>query len=266
VILATDDDAFVEPDWLDCALDGLERLDCDFVGGRVLPLWGGPKPRWLAEQNGLHTKVIALLDHGDERREFGRGGISWPLGVNVAYRRSVFERVGLFDNRLGRKAGTLRNQAQREWHLRARAAGARGYYLPEMVVHHVVPRERLQKRYFRRWLYWHGISRATLFRTGGFDMEEPELESPPRSPLVGGVPLHLIWKAARMARSFAWHSLRGDATEAFEYELWLWFFAGVVRQRWIDRHLPVTIEPATHHTGSPDSAPALAVDHADISL
>src|SRR4051812_41536809 len=65
IIAATDDDARFEPDWLEKAVDGLARYQCDFVGGRVRPLWGGPKPAWLAETNGLHTKVIALLDHGD---------------------------------------------------------------------------------------------------------------------------------------------------------------------------------------------------------
>jgi glycosyltransferase involved in cell wall biosynthesis len=240
VIAATDDDARFEMDWLERAVDGLSRFGCQFVGGRVRPIWAGQKPGWLAEQNGLHTKVIALLDHGDEVREFGCG-ISWPLGVNVAYRREVFERVGLFDNRLGRKTGTLRNQAQREWHLRARAAGARGFYLPEMVVHHLVASERLEKRYFRRWLYWHGISRAMLFLHGGFDMEEPELEHPPHagSRQIGGVPIHLIRKALRSTRSLAWQTLKRNEAAAFEYELWLCFFAGIVRQRWADRRLTV---------------------------
>jgi glucosyl-dolichyl phosphate glucuronosyltransferase len=241
VIAATDDDARFEVEWLEQAVDGLSRYGCEFVGGRVLPLWGGEKPPWLAEHNGLHTKVVALLDHGDRVREFGHGGISWPLGVNVAYRREVFERVGLFDNRLGRKAGTLRNQAQREWRLRARATGARGFYLPEMIVHHLVSRERLAKRYFRRWLYWHGISRATLYRHGGFDMEEPELQ-PPRHEggrSVGGVPVHLIRKALLSTRSLVWHAMRRDGAIAFEHELWLCFFAGIVRQRWADRKAPI---------------------------
>src|SRR3954447_19298064 len=88
IIVATDDDARFEVDWLQRAADGLNRYDCDFVGGPVRPLWGGEKPEWLAETNGLHTKVIALLDHGTQVREFGKG-ISWPLGVNVAYRRTV---------------------------------------------------------------------------------------------------------------------------------------------------------------------------------
>ena len=260
VIVATDDDARFEDDWLERAVDGLSRYGCEFVGGRVLPIWGGAKPAWLAETNGLHTKVIALLDHGNEVREFGRG-ISWPLGVNVAYRREVFERVGLFDNRLGRKTGTLRNQAQREWHLRARAAGARGYYLPDMVVHHLVARERLEKQYFRRWLYWHGISRAMLFLQHGFDMEEPELEHPPHAGdrQIGGVPVHLVRKAARSLRGLAWHTLRGNVVAAFEHELWLCFFAGIVRQRWTDRRLPVAAGPASRAamTGGADRARVL---------
>lgn len=247
IIAATDDDARFDADWLERAAAGLAAYACEFVGGRVLPIWQGPKPSWLAEHNGLHTKVIALLDHGSQPREFGTGGISWPLGVNVAYRREVFNRVGLFDNRLGRKSGTLRNQAQREWHLRARARGVRGYYLPNMVVHHVVARDRLVKQYFRRWLYWHGISRATLFRYHGFDMEEPELENPPHAGerQVLGVPRHLLPKAFKSLRSYVWHRLRGDEATAFEHELWLCFFAGVVRQRFEDRHRPIAAGPAT---------------------
>jgi glycosyltransferase involved in cell wall biosynthesis len=269
IIVATDDDVRFEPDWLERAIAGLHAYGCEFVGGRVLPLWRGPKPEWLAERCGLHAKVIALLDHGLRVREFGRG-ISWPLGVNVAYRRDVFDRVGFFDNRLGRKTGTLRNQAQREWHLRARTAGARGFYLPDMVVHHLVAAERLEKQYFRRWLYWHGISRALLFKQGGFDLEEPEVERPPHAGgrRIAGVPAHLMTKAVRTAAALAWHTAHRRVATAFEHELWLCFFAGVVRQRWADRHLPVAKGPATERAwveaAAPDAA-ALADDRADLA-
>jgi len=127
-----------ENDWLDRAAEGLERFGCDFVGGKVLPLWRGPQPAWLPNGPGLHWAVIALMDFGLEPAEFGCNGIPWPLGVNEVTRREAFTRVGLFDNQLGRKAGTLRNQANREWHLRARELGIRGFYIPEMVVHHVI--------------------------------------------------------------------------------------------------------------------------------
>ena len=236
IIVATDDDARFEADWLEQAVAGLDAYGCDFVGGPVRPLWGAARPRWLPAGNGLHDKVIAVLDHGSQPREFGRG-ISWPLGVNVAYRRSAFTRAGLFEPSLGRISGTLRNQAQREWHLRARKVGIWGMYVPGMVVHHVIPSERLTKRYFRRWLYWHGISRAILCRHCGTDIENPETPMTDRRRAeVAGVPWHLILKALRSARSWAWRSVCGDSVAAFERELWLCFFAGVVRQRWSDRH------------------------------
>ena len=244
IIIATDDDARFEPDWFEQAVAGLERHDCDFVGGPVRPLWGARPPDWLPTGNGLHDKVIAVLDHGQAPRPFGQG-ISWPLGVNVAYRRSAFQNAGLFDASLGRTAGTLRNQAQREWHLRAQSAGLAGMYLPEMIVHHVVPPERLTKQYFRRWLYWHGISRAILFRQRGLDIENPESPTAASNRQIIGIPLHLVVKALRELRSFVWRTMRGDAIDAFERELWLCFFAGVARQRWVDRHIRPPAEVAS---------------------
>ena len=57
--------------------------------------------------------------------------------------------------------------------------------------------------------------------------------------------MHLIRKALRSTRSLAWQTIRGDVAGAFEYELWLCFFAGIVRQRWADRHLAVAAGPAS---------------------
>jgi GT2 family glycosyltransferase len=117
VIVTTDDDVRVERDWLDRAVEGLERLDCDYVGGRVLPIWGGKRPGWLPNHGGKQWAVIALLDYGPDVLEFGN---RVPLGVNMAFRRSAFERAGVLDPSTGRKAGTLLGQEVREWCIRAR--------------------------------------------------------------------------------------------------------------------------------------------------
>jgi glucosyl-dolichyl phosphate glucuronosyltransferase len=230
IVAATDDDAVVNPDWLEQAGVALDELRCDFVGGPVSPLWGQAPPSWLDLSKPAIQKVLALLDYGSAVREFGVG-IGWPLGVSVAYRREVFAKVGPFDPSLGRKAGTLRSQAQREWHLRARALGCRGFYVPGMHVQHRVEIERLQKQYFRRWYYWHGISRARLYYGYGFDLEEPEAARYDRPlPSLFGVPRRLIPKAVTSLRSFIWRRLRGQEARAFDYQLWLCFFAGIVRQ------------------------------------
>ena len=238
IIATTDDDARVEPEWLTRAASGLDALGCDYVGGKVLPLWKGERPAWLPHRPGPHWAVLALQDHGDRPLEFGVNGLPWPLGINTATRREAFDRTDLFDNRLGRKAGTLRNQAQREWHLRARAAGLRGFYVPEMVVHHVVETDRMTKQYFRRWYYWHGISRAILFTKLGVDMDSPDTSRMDFSkvPQIAGVPRYMFRNLLTHARELVRAWLRRDTVTAFEHELWLCFFAGILRQRWTERH------------------------------
>src|SRR6185436_4037600 len=101
------DDVRVEPDWLTRIGRAFDSLQCDYVGGRVLPLWGGPQPRWLPNRGGHLWAVIALLDFGTQPLAFGK---RVPLGVNMAFRRTALDRVGGFNPRIGRKAGTLLGQ------------------------------------------------------------------------------------------------------------------------------------------------------------
>ena len=233
IIVTTDDDVRVERDWLDRAGEALETLNCDYVGGKVLPIWGGPRPAWLPDRGGKHWAVIALLDYGAEPLEFGA---RVPLGVNMAFRREAFDRAGLLDPSTGRKAGTLLGQEIREWCIRARAAGVRGFYAPQMRVRHIIPASRLNKAYFRRWFYWRGVSRAMLYARSGLDMEAPERTSLDfrTVPHVFGVPRYLYRKALSSVRAAIASALRGDELTSFDHELWIWFFAGILRQRWRD--------------------------------
>ena len=230
VIVTTDDDVRVDPDWLDRAGEGLDRLDCDYVGGRVLPIWGGPRPAWLPNRGGQQWAVIALLDYGPEPLAFGS---RVPLGVNMAFRREAFARAGFLDPDTGRKAGTLLGQEIREWCVRARAAGLRGFYVPELVVRHIIPAARLRKRYFRYWFYWRGISRARLYEKSGLDMEAPERTTLDfrTVPHVFGVPRYMFRKALSRLAGWIRAMVRRDPIVAFEQELWLWFFAGILKQR-----------------------------------
>lgn len=235
IIANTDDDVRFEPDWLQQAAEALSREQCDFVGGKVLPIWSAPRPAWLSDRGGQHWAVIALLDFGPEPVEFGKRYA--PLGVNLAFKREAFDRAGLWDPGLGRKAGTLLGQEVREWMLRARNAGLRGVYAPKMVVHHVIPADRLHKRYFRKWSYWHGVSRAMLYQQHPIDMQAPEETSVDFSKVrtIFGVPRYMYRSFLESAIAIPKQRLKGQPVAALERELDLWFFLGVLRQRWKDR-------------------------------
>jgi glycosyltransferase involved in cell wall biosynthesis len=244
IIATTDDDVRVPADWLNRAGEALARLQCDYVGGRVLPIWGGPRPAWLPNHGGKQWAVIALLDYGQQPLEFGA---RVPLGVNMAFRRSAFDAAGLFDPNTGRKAGTLLGQEVREWCIRARAAGMRGFYIPDMWLEHIIPADRLCKTYFRRWFYWRGISRAMLYDRAGLDMEAPERTTLDFSkvPHILGVPRYLYRKALASAASWIHALIEGDPVAAFDHEVWLWFFAGIVKQRWADTRAHIAPRAAT---------------------
>jgi hypothetical protein len=118
----------------------------------------------------------------------------------------------------------------------------RGFYVPDMVVHHIIPKSRLNKRYFRRWFYWRGISRARLYERWGFDLQAPEEKVyPSQVPHILGVPRYLYRKALVTVGRLAKAVVRGDAVAAFETELWLWFFAGIVVERWKERRIQRTV-------------------------
>jgi len=240
IIATTDDDVQIEPDWLDRAGEALDTLDCDYVGGKVLPIWPAARPSWIPNHGGKQWAVIALLDYGPDPIPFFTLAHRVPIGVNMAFRKSAFDRAGLWSNRVGRKKGTLLGQEVREWMLRARAAGLRGYYTPAMVVHHMIQPDRLEKAYFRRWFYWNGVSRALMYRDSWIDMQAPESTELDfsRVPHLFGVPRFFYRKVPREVRRAIVSGWRGKSAESFDAELWLWFFAGVFKQRWQDRRLP----------------------------
>jgi glucosyl-dolichyl phosphate glucuronosyltransferase len=234
IILITDDDVEVDAKWIEAARRAFAVPACDYVGGKVLPIWQEERPRWLPNRGGKHWAVVGLLDYGTETLKFGT---QVPLGVNMGFRRDAFTRAGMWNNHVGRRGASLLGQEVREWGLRARSAGLSGFYVPDMVVHHLILAERLKKRYFRKWFYWHGVSRAILFDLSQVDMESPEETTLDFSkvPQIAGVPRYMYRSCLHMITKVLSSALRRDVVATFEYELWLWFFAGVLTQRWKDR-------------------------------
>ena len=130
IIVFTDDDVLVADDWLD-------EIHREFAGDPGLMMLGG---RVLPAREGLQPVAIFPLG---ERREFvfpSGGGVA--MGANMAFRREVFDRVGLFDVRLG--AGTfLAGGEDIELFYRALRAGFKFVYAPNVLVHHDHDRETL---------------------------------------------------------------------------------------------------------------------------
>ena len=146
IVAFIDDDAEAEAGWLSALMSGFEKGDDVWaVGGKALPIWGGPVPEWLTEK---HHRSLSLISWGEETRS-----LEWPeriIGVNCSFRKSVFERFGLFDECLGRIGQALLGHEDTEIQERLHADGKTVMYVPEAVVHHHVPASRMTKEYLAR--------------------------------------------------------------------------------------------------------------------
>jgi len=154
IIAFSDDDVRVAPDWI----AQLKRTfdahpEIDYVGGRVLPHWLAPPPRWLTD---AHWAPLALQDYGDQPIVSGRERAVCLVGANLAFRRRVFDVVGVFTPSLGRVKDGIGSTEDHEMQLRAWKAGMRGLYDPGLRAEADVTPDRLTRHYHRRWHRGHG--------------------------------------------------------------------------------------------------------------
>ena len=154
IVAFSDDDVRVARDWVRQLVRAFEaRPEVDYIGGRVLPRWLQPPPRWLTT---AHWSPLALQDYGDGPLVASRDRAICLVGANLAFRRSVFDRVGLFRPELGRIKDGIGSTEDHDMQLRAWRAGMCGLYVPEIVAHADVQPDRMVKAYHRRWHRGHG--------------------------------------------------------------------------------------------------------------
>jgi glycosyltransferase involved in cell wall biosynthesis len=209
-----DDDEEVDRGWLSTIAAAFEDPTTDFIGGPYVPRWGGERPAWLGT---AYKAAIGWVDAGPATQQYGPGFDGLLMGGNAVIRRSVLERVGPYSTDLGRTSdGRLLSCEDRDMFNRLMMIGARGFYRPDLSILHYVPPERLTKRYFRRWSFWHGVSLGVLDR-----------RRPAAVPYLLGVPRYMIGLAVRATIDTA-RRLFGprEPARAFKNELAWWDLAG----------------------------------------
>ena len=200
ILAFTDDDVRVAPDWVSSIVRAFEQHpDVDFVGGRVLPDWPFEPPRWLTPAN---WSPLALQEYPATFRSHS-GRQVCLVGASLAFRRDVFDRVGLFSADFQRVEDGIGSTEDHELLRRIWARGGQGVYAPEVIVTAEVQPERMTKSYHRRWYRGHGRFVAR--------MERPTAGDAPRRRAADAATLFstpayfyrsLIRKSARWLLSF----------------------------------------------------------------
>jgi hypothetical protein len=156
LVLWTDDDVLVGPDWLARIVAAADKYpNAEFFGGPVRPWFETPPPAWLGDNLDLFGVCFALIDHGPETRRLAFG--EYAYGANVAFRKSVMDRYP-FDPALGRVGTQLSSGDDTRVQDQVVAAGGHGVWVGDAAVDHFLPAARMTVVYVRGILFWAGYN------------------------------------------------------------------------------------------------------------
>jgi glycosyltransferase involved in cell wall biosynthesis len=230
IIALTDDDVWPAKDWLARIVANFRQRELTFVFGKVLPRWSVPPPPELLIPRAQDVwGPLAIVDYGDTPSAYtpGRTGQRLPIGANLAFRRSTIEAIGGWRTDLGKVNNTLISGEDHEIFTRLRRAGRyAGYYDPKLEVRHFVPADRLTRKYFRRWFFWHGKTQALMLGDLFLDLN---LE---RAPHVLGVPRFIYRQAIEQLGRWIRRFGDPDSLSLMIEELKAIQFTGLLVQCW----------------------------------
>ena len=161
ILTFVDDDVVAEPGWLYDLINPLFGGEWAGCGGRILPEPGFSPPAWLALQGPLSQlgALCAYFDLGDVPGSLTRP----PVGTNMAYRKEMFAKYGLFREDLGPRPGSELRNEDTEFGQRLLACGERLCYVPSAVVFHEINEKRVRKDFFLSW--WFAFGRGFILET-----------------------------------------------------------------------------------------------------
>lgn len=138
-----DDDCKLPKEWVSTALRVIAEVRPVMFGGPYGAFYMTPKPKWYRDEYGSSqiTSHARRLRHGE-----------FITGMNMVFRREVFDRVGGFRTDLG-MTGTVLAYGE-ETELQIRIGGLCGesaiWYEPDLLVYHLVRPEKMTWRWIIR--------------------------------------------------------------------------------------------------------------------
>ncbi len=209
-----DDDEQVDEQWFQVVAREFVDRTTEFIGGPYLPDWTAPIPSWLPPG---YNAVIGVVEP-KSRSVYDASFPGVLMGGNAVVRREVYDRIGLYSDKLGRSGTGLLSEEDAEFHRRMMAAGIRGLHIPDLIIYHHIPKTRLTRNYHRRWCFWRGVSQGVLDR-----------ETQESVPYAIGVPRYKVGRALRGLALLPRDLLtRGRTGKAFADELASWDLAGFI--------------------------------------
>ncbi|MEZ0123235.1 MAG: glycosyltransferase [Candidatus Reddybacter sp.] len=212
-----DDDIRVSEVWLKTLHDTFRQYDCDAVGGRIHIESPQSLPQWISPD------MYGFLGHQD----FGTqahpmdGYNEFPFGGNMAVHRRVFDKIGVFDTKLGRrgegsKSDELFKGEETDFFQRLADIEGNFRYHPDLLVLHKILPYQLEKKFF-----------LTLHKNAGILKAQQDIRPHQRS--VMGIPLFVYPQLLRSIGHYARQVFSDGKNSAFRKRMNIAYFTGMMQ-------------------------------------
>ena len=163
-IAIVDDDETLEESFVESYIEFFDSFPTAMAaGGAVKACYESVRPRWMSH---FTEQMIANpLDLDIAVTIFPKSRV--PAGGNMAFRREVFDRVGLFNPQLGRNGQSLVGGEENDLFARLRRNGKLLYFVPNAAIYHHIPDSKLTDDYFDRLSYNVGVSKRMRAEADG---------------------------------------------------------------------------------------------------
>jgi glycosyltransferase involved in cell wall biosynthesis len=154
VICFIDDDGFVFPEYVKnlkyCLIN---NPHINAFGGKIYPMYESSPPKWMTR---WLQPLLSVIDKGNNIVLFK--GTHYPIGANMGFKRNLITKIGLFNTDLGRKGNSLLGGEEKDFFLKIKKIKEPIYFLPNVIINHIIPDNRVTESYIRRMGIGIGIS------------------------------------------------------------------------------------------------------------
>jgi len=200
IIAFLDDDVLVDEAWLEQLAAFFQDNPNIFVaqGGIRTELEKAPDPeiRRLLQRYRTVPQLEFSSDIGD---------LHSLNGANIAVRRTVFDSVGYFDERLG--PGASGTSEDVEFAQRILRGGMKIVYMPRAIVYHRIDRERLTEKYFKESHRRQGVSRFHMKKRSSAE---------------------IIWNLIRASGQYGYFTLLGKERDRYRSKGRIYHYLGMM--------------------------------------
>lgn len=163
VLFFMDEDAVAIPNWIEYLMDGYVDDNVLGVGGKINPNWVSGRPQWFPRE---FDWVVGCTYRGVPETKYQVRNL---IGCNMSFKRKIFDEVGGFQDGIGRVGKLPVGCEETELCIRANQYWENGQFVydPRAQVHHRVPADRGNWKYFRSRCYFEGISKALVAQKAG---------------------------------------------------------------------------------------------------